>query len=67
MLCKSCIQPAYDYFNSRFESELKIPVSAFKAAGYFDPLKFNELKKPTLSDIHSLKVLHFINNPPSQI
>ncbi len=59
---KSCIQPAYDYFNSRFDGELKIPVSAFKAARYFDPSKINELK-PTLSDIDSLKVLPFIKNP----
>ena len=59
---KSCIQPAYDYFNSRFDGELKIPVLAFKAARYFDPSKINELK-PTLSDIDSLKVLPLIKNP----
>ena len=40
---------------------MKIPVSAFKAARYFDPSKINELK-PTLSDIDSLKVLPFIKN-----
>ncbi len=56
---KSCIQPGYDYFNSRFDGELKILVSA---ARYFDPSKINELK-PTLSDIDSLKVLPFIKNP----
>ena len=41
---KSCVAPAYHYFKDTFDNDLKLAVSAFKAARYFNPSKINELK-----------------------
>ena len=54
----SCAKPAYDYFKTKFYSDLKIPLSGFKAARFFDPVKVSELK-PTSADIDDLKVFPF--------
>ena len=45
----SCAKPVYDYLS------LKVPLSGFKAARFFDPVKVCELK-PTSADINNLKV-----------
>ena len=41
---KQCVKPGYDYFESKFEGDLKPPVLLFKDARYFDPCKAVELK-----------------------
>lgn len=38
---KSCVQPAYSYFQTKFDCDLKL---AFKAARYFLPSRVNEFK-----------------------
>ena len=40
---KSCVQPGYQYFERKFGTDLKVVVSTFKCARYFDPSKINEL------------------------
>ena len=53
---KSCIEPAYAYFYSKFQSpasDLTKAVSAFKAARYFSPSRINELR-PSTTDIDTL-------------
>lgn len=49
-----CVKPGYDYFESKFEEELKPAVMIFKAARYFDPHKVLQLK-PTCCNIDSLR------------
>lgn len=36
-----CVQPAYKYFNTKFGTDLKVAVSAFKHGRYFDPVASN--------------------------
>ena len=60
---KTCVQPAYCYFQTKFDNDLKSALLAFKAARYFSPSKFSELK-PTASDIDSLRVLPFLDSTP---
>ena len=55
------MQPAYQYFERKFGTDLKVVVSAFKCARYFDPSKINELK-PCSSDIDNLRVLPFMDS-----
>ena len=60
---KSCVKPAYDYFQAKFDSasgELKTVLLAFKAARYFSPSQLNELK-PTITDIDYLQLFPFID------
>ena len=56
---KTCVQPAYDYFEEKFSNDLVVTLSAFKYACYFDPVKIGELK-PSAADLDSLKVLTFL-------
>ncbi len=58
---KSCVQPAYSYFNVKFGHDLKQTVEAFKYARFFDPTKMTELK-PFCNDIDQLKVFPFFNS-----
>ena len=60
---KTCVQPAYCYFQTKFDNDLKSALLAFKAARYFSPSKFSELK-PTASDIDSLRMLPFLDSTP---
>ena len=55
------MQPAYQYFETKFGTDLRVVVSAFKYAQYFDPSKINELK-PCSSDIDNLRVLPFMDS-----
>ena len=55
---KTCDEPAYAYFKSKFEGELKPLVQAFKAARIFSPSKANELK-PTTRDVDELQCFSF--------
>ena len=47
------VKPAYDYFQQKFDNDLKVAVSIFKYARYFDPGKIGELK-PFSSDVDNL-------------
>ena len=50
----ACVQPAYDYFNLKFNNDLKPVLDGFKTAHLFAPSKFHKLK-PSAADINSLK------------
>jgi hypothetical protein len=54
----ACVKPAFDYFVSKFEHELKPVVDAFKAAQLFWPHKVNDLS-PDSSSVDSLKAFPF--------
>jgi len=56
-----CAQPAYDYFKSKFDNDLKPVLDAFKAARYFSPSKFDELK-PSVADVDSLRAFSFLDS-----
>ena len=61
---KSCIEPAYAYFNSKFQSptsDLTKALSAFKAARFFSPSQINELK-PSTTDIDTLTEFPFVDS-----
>ena len=48
------MKPGHDYFESKFQGDLKQAVQLFKAARYFDPCKAIELK-PTCCDLDALR------------
>ena len=52
---KGCVQAANDYFNQKFDHDLKV-VSIFEQASFLDPAKIGEVK-PTCSDIDDLKAI----------
>ena len=58
---KACVQPAYQYFQSKFDNDLKPVLLAFKAARYFSLSKMSELK-PSAADIDSLHTFTFLNS-----
>ena len=58
---KECVKPASDYFYRKFDEDLKVAVSIFKCARYFDPGKIVELK-PSCSDIDDLRVIPDLNS-----
>ena len=60
---RSCVQPAYNYFKSKFDNDLKPALNCFKAARYFSPSKCSELR-PTVADIDSLRVFPFLDSQP---
>ncbi len=51
---KQCVKPGHDYFESKFQGDLKPAVQLFKAARYFDSCKAVELK-PTCCDLDALR------------
>ena len=51
---EQCVKPGHDYFESKFQGDLKQAVQLFKAARYFDPCKAIELK-PTCCDLDALR------------
>lgn len=53
---KTCVKLACDYFQQEFDNDLKVAVSIFNYACYFDPGKIGELK-PSCSDIDNLLVI----------
>ena len=55
----SCVQPAFDYFELKFNNDLKPVLDAFMAARYFSPSKMSELK-PTASDLDQLACFPFL-------
>ena len=58
---KACVKPAFDYFNSKFGTDLEKAVSAFKYAHFFDPVKIVEIK-PSASDIERLRIFPFLDS-----
>ena len=58
------MQPAYDYFHLKFNSDLKPVLDAFKAACLFSPSKLHKLK-PSTADIDCLKAFPFLNSQPA--
>ena len=56
---KVCVDPAYIYFHSKFNNDLKPAMDAFKAARYFSPSKLAELT-PAAEDLDVLKSLPFL-------
>ena len=58
---KNCVEPAYNYFCSKADNDLKPVLDAFKAARYFSPSKFHELK-PSAGDIDCLRAFPFLNS-----
>ena len=60
---KACVEPAYNYFRSKFDNDLKPVLVAFKAARYFSPSKFYELQ-PTVADIDCLRAFLFLDSQP---
>ena len=58
---KSCIQPGYDYFEKKFREDLAEPLSVFKCARIFDPVKVIDLK-PSVSDVDDVRIFPFLND-----
>ena len=58
---KGCVQPAYQYFDLKFGTDLKDTLQAFKCARLFDPSKVTELQ-PSASDVDSLKIIPFLKD-----
>ncbi len=58
---KACIQPGYDYFHLKFDSDLRTVVDAFKSARLFLPTKVNDLKLDASTD-DSLRTFKFLDN-----
>lgn len=56
-----CIRPGLQYFETKFGSNLSAPVSVFKAARLFSPVKVHEMK-PVASDVDILSAFPFLND-----
>ena len=55
------VEPAYAYFRSKFDNDLKAAMEAFKAARYFSQLNMAELQ-PTAADLDALFSLPFLKS-----
>ena len=55
----NCAHPALDYFELKFNNDLKPVLDVFRAARYFSPSKLSELK-PTVTDIDQFACLPFL-------
>ena len=60
---KVCVEPAYNYFCSKFDNDLKLVLVAFEAARCFSPSKFYDLE-PTVADIDCLRAFPFLDSQP---
>ncbi len=58
----SCVQPAFDYFQTKFHGDLKPAVSAFKAAQLFCTHKVNDLQSDS-SLVNSVTAFPFLQAP----
>ena len=58
---KVCAQPAYSYFRTKLDDDLKPALVAYKAAQLFLLLKAHKLK-PLPSDVDSLRTFTFLNS-----
>ena len=57
----NCICPGLQYFQEKLGNDLRSPVSAFKAARLFSPVKVHEMK-PVATDINTLSEFPFLND-----
>ena len=55
----ACLKPGIDYFVQHFGNDATSPLSAFKAARHFPPLRF-----PVAADVDALSNFSFLNEPP---
>jgi len=58
---KSCVKPAYEYFEDKFTEDLAFPLSVFKQARKFDFLKIVDMH-PSADDIEDLRIFPFLNS-----
>ena len=58
---KSCVKPAYEYFEEKFTEDLAFPLSVFKQARKFDPSKIVDMH-PSADDIEYLRIFPFLNS-----
>ena len=58
---KSCVQPGFTYFESKFDGELLPCVKAFKAASLFHPGKVTDLQ-PNASTVEELNAFPFVRD-----
>ena len=61
---KACVVPAYDYFRSKFDNDLKPVLDTFKAARLFSPSKFYELRA-SAADVDASRAFPFLDSPPT--
>ena len=55
-----CVDPAFEYFSTKFDNDLETAMQAFKVARFFCPIKISELK-PIASDLDALCCLPFLD------
>ena len=55
------VQPALDYFNKMFDSNLKDSLLAFKAARYFSPQRLKDIQ-PDAEAVNTVKAFPFLNS-----
>ena len=58
---RECVRPGLEYFETKFGNDLSPPVSVFKAARLFSPIKVHEMK-PVATDVDALSVFPFLND-----
>ena len=58
---RACIDPAYAYFQAKFDNDIKPAMQVFKAARYFSPTTTGELE-PVASDLDILHSLSFLTS-----
>ena len=58
---KNCVKPGLEYFQKQFQTSLKTPLKAFKAARFFSPHKLS-LLRPSAEDVDSLGSFPFLNS-----
>ena len=56
-----CVQPALDYFNKMFDSNLEDSLLAFKAARHFSPHHIKDIQ-PDAEAIYSVSVIPFLDS-----
>ena len=56
----TCVQPGINYFLSKFGDDTSLPLSAFKAARLFSPVKVNDMQ-PVATDVDMLQSIPVLN------
>ena len=64
MYARSCVQPGFAYFKSKFDGDLNEMVEFFKATRTFSPVKMKELQVDSNS-VDKLKSFPYFNSNPS--
>ena len=58
---KSCVKPAYEYFEEKFTEDVAFLLSVFKQARKFDLSKIVDMH-PSTNDIEDLHIFPFLNS-----